>query len=371
MKNRLVMIVVALVSVLAFAVPATAQEGQLFTHVRVAHFSPDTPPVVVFLNGELSNVQVLSYGEVSGWVELPAGTYSVAVAPAGGNLEDAAIGPANFRLAPGAWVTVAAVGSLGEGTLRAATVAEDYSPIDAGEARVTVFHGIADAPAVDVILADGTPLVSNLSFGNGSSLTVPAGVYDLQVVAAGTTGPAVLNLPGVALDAETFYLVSAVNTLANPGVNVQAVAESVVAPLFGKIFSSRTIVDIAVADGRFSTLVTALQLTGLDSVLATSGPFTVFAPTNAAFAALPAGVLDSLIADTDALAQVLRYHVVVGTAPAAAITEVGSLNTLNGSLSVTVTDEGRVFLNGNVEIIITDIVAQNGLIHVIDAVLVP
>lgn len=371
MKARLVGLVVMLVGLLALMVPAvSAQEGQLLTQIRVAHFSPDTPAVRVFLNGEPSGIQILSYGDVSGWVQLPAGTYSVAVAPVGGTIEDAAIGPANFRLAPGGWVTVAATGSLGAGTLGASVISEDYSPIDAGEARVTVIHAIEDAPAVDVILPDGTPIVRNLSFGNGTTLTVPSGSYDLDVVAAGTTGPAVLSLRGVRLSSQTFYTVSAVNRLAAPNVNLQAIPQSVVAPLFGTVFVSRNIAEVAAADGRFTTLLTALEITGLDAALTSEGPFTVFAPTDAAFRALPAGVLDSLIADPDALAGVLQYHVVLGRAVSGDIVGLNRVNTLNGIIRVSVED-GRVFLNENIEVIITDIPASNGVIHVINGVLVP
>ncbi len=371
MKIRVFSLFIALFGLLALMVPAvSAQEGQLLTHIRVAHFSPDTPAVTVFLNGEPSGIQTLSYGDVSGWVELPAGTYSIAVAPAGGTIEDAAIGPANFSLAPGAWITVAATGSLGAGTLGASVISEDYTPLAAGEARVTVVHAIADAPAVDVILPDGTPIVQNLRFGSGTSLTVPAGSYDLAVVAAGTTGPAVLDLRGVRLDSQTFYLVSAVNSLAAPNVNLQAIPQSVVAPLFGKVLVTRTIPQVAAADGRFTTLLTALSLTGLDEVVAGEGPFTVFAPTDAAFAALPDGVLASLIANPDALSNILQYHVVLGRAVAADIVQLTSINSLVGSISVRVEDD-RVFLQGGAEIIITDIQAANGVIHVIDAVLVP
>lgn len=347
----------------------SAQEGQQFTRIRVAHFSPDTPRVEVFLNGQPSGIQILSYGEVSGWVELPAGTYSIAVAPEGGTVADAAIGPANFRLGAGAWITVAATGSLSGGTLRANVISEDYSAIAAGNARVTVFHGIPDAPAVDVILPDGTAIVSNLRYGRAATLTVPAGVYDLAVVAAGTTSPAVLDLRGVGLNSETFYLVSAVNRLAAPQVNLKVVPQSVVAPLFGKVFISRNIAQVAAADGRFNTLLTALSITGLDAVLTGPGPFTVFAPTDAAFRALPAGVLESLIANPDALAGILQYHVVLGRAVASDVVKLGSINTLNGPVSIRVTDEG-VFLNDNIKILITDIPASNGVIHVIDGVLV-
>merc|ERR1712151_1283040 len=76
--------------------------------------------------------------------------------------------------------------------------------------------------------------------------------------------------------------------------------------------ASNTIVDIAVANDDFTTLVTAVQAAGLGEALSSAGPFTVFAPTNEAFAALPEGVLESLLGDTDALSEILRYHVVEG-----------------------------------------------------------
>jgi uncharacterized surface protein with fasciclin (FAS1) repeats len=345
--------------------------AQALTHVRIAHFSPDTPAVEVYLNGEFSGIQTLRFGEISGWVELPAGTYSVAVAPAGTSVDQAAIGPANFTLPGNAWITVAAVGSLANGTLGAATISEDYTPIEAGEARVAIFHGIEDAPAVDVILPDGTKLVSNLSFGSGETITVPSGTYDLAVVAAGTTGPAVIDLSGTTLNNQTYYFVAATNTLASPQVALSAVGLGTVAPLIGKTGATQTIAAIAAGDGRFDTLVAALTAADLVDTLNGAGQFTVFAPTDAAFAALPAGTIDALLADKTALTNILLYHVVGGKALASDVVGQSSLNTLGpGSISVTVTEDG-VFLNDTVQIIITDIQASNGVIHVIDAVLIP
>jgi len=132
---------------------------------------------------------------------------------------------------------------------------------------------------------------------------------------------------------------------------------------------SNTIVDIAVADGNFTTLVGALQATGLDETLAGEGPFTVFAPTDAAFARLPAGVVDSL--ETDTLSAILTYHVVGASVDAATVVTLDSASTVEGTdVSVQVID-GTVILNGVVQVTTTDIVADNGIIHVIDAVLLP
>jgi transforming growth factor-beta-induced protein len=133
-----------------------------------------------------------------------------------------------------------------------------------------------------------------------------------------------------------------------------------------------TIVEIAVEDGRFTTLVAAVQAAGLVDTLNSDGPFTVFAPTDDAFAALPEGTVESLLEDPEgALTQILLYHVVAAAVPAADVVELDSAVTVQGEeISIEVVD-GSVILNGEVEVIITDIEASNGIIHVIDAVLLP
>jgi transforming growth factor-beta-induced protein len=133
-----------------------------------------------------------------------------------------------------------------------------------------------------------------------------------------------------------------------------------------------TIVDIAVADGRFTTLVAAVQAAGLAETLSGEGPFTVFAPTDDAFAALPEGTVESLLADPEgALTDVLLYHVVDGAVMAETVVTLESATTLGGEdVTITVTD-GNVFLNETTQVIITDIEASNGVIHVIDTVLLP
>ena len=121
------------------------------------------------------------------------------------------------------------------------------------------------------------------------------------------------------------------------------------------------IVDTAISAGSFNTLVKAVQAAGLVDTLKSDGPFTVFAPTDQAFAKLPAGTLDSLLADKNKLAQVLKYHVVPGKLDAQAVTNMSKLATAQGSeLPVS-----------SISIASTDIVTSNGIIHVIDEVLIP
>lgn len=130
------------------------------------------------------------------------------------------------------------------------------------------------------------------------------------------------------------------------------------------------IVDIAAADGRFTTLVTAVTEAGLVDTLKSDGPFTVFAPTDDAFAKLPAGTLDSLLADKAALTDILLYHVVSGKVMAADVVNLTSAETVSGKSVDIKVENGNVFIN-DAQVIITDIEASNGVIHVIDTVLIP
>ncbi len=130
----------------------------------------------------------------------------------------------------------------------------------------------------------------------------------------------------------------------------------------------QNLVQTAVA-AEFNTLVTAVQAAGLDQTLATDGPFTVFAPNDAAFAALPAGTLDALLQDPDALRDVLLYHVVSGEVLASQVVNLTTATTLQGG-SVSIDASSGVKVN-DATVIQTDVLATNGVIHVIDKVLIP
>jgi len=133
---------------------------------------------------------------------------------------------------------------------------------------------------------------------------------------------------------------------------------------------SRDIVDIAVEDGRFTTLVAAVQAAGLVDALKGEGPLTVFAPTDEAFAALPAGTVEALLADIPALTDILLYHVAEGKVMASDVVELKNAMTLQGQNVDIAVEDGKVMID-NAQVIITDIEAANGVIHVIDAVILP
>ncbi len=131
------------------------------------------------------------------------------------------------------------------------------------------------------------------------------------------------------------------------------------------------IVDTAVAAGSFNTLAAALTAAGLVETLKGAGPFTVFAPTDAAFAALPAGTVEDLLKpeNKDKLIAILTYHVVSGKVMSTELTEGMKAATVNGA-EITITLDGGAKVNGAV-ISAADIAASNGVIHVIDSVLLP
>jgi uncharacterized surface protein with fasciclin (FAS1) repeats len=132
----------------------------------------------------------------------------------------------------------------------------------------------------------------------------------------------------------------------------------------------KDIVDTAVAAGSFTTLAKALDAAGLVDTLKGPGPFTVFAPTDAAFAKLPAGTLEKLLADKEQLTKVLTYHVVSGSVQAVDVVKLKSAKTVEGA-DVMIAVKGKKVMVNNAHVVKTDIEASNGVIHVIDTVLLP
>lgn len=129
------------------------------------------------------------------------------------------------------------------------------------------------------------------------------------------------------------------------------------------------IVDTAVKSGSFSTLVTAIEAADLVDTLKSEGPFTVFAPTDEAFAKLPAGTVDGLLKDIPQLKKILTYHVVSGKVTAADVSKLKSAKTVEGS-DVAIDASNGVKVNASM-VTTADVVADNGVIHVIDTVLMP
>lgn len=151
-----------------------------------------------------------------------------------------------------------------------------------------------------------------------------------------------------------------------------AIPASAHAQMVAKDRPTNTIAQVAAQNGNFKTLVAALQAAGLVETLQGAGPFTVFAPTDAAFAKLPAGTVEALLADREALTAILTYHVVPGRVMAGDIVRTNGAKpaTVNGAALDVVVRNGGVFVNG-ARVTGADVAASNGVIHVIDTVLLP
>lgn len=134
----------------------------------------------------------------------------------------------------------------------------------------------------------------------------------------------------------------------------------------------KDIVDVATTNGSFTTLVAAVKAAGLVDTLKGDGPFTVFAPTDEAFAKLPAGTIEKLLKNEnkDKLAAILTYHVVAGKVMASDVVKLASADTIQGEPVNISTSNGAVMIN-NATVVTPDIKASNGVIHVIDTVLLP
>jgi transforming growth factor-beta-induced protein len=254
-------------------------------------------------------------------------------------------------------------------TLVAAVTAADLAGTLSGEGPFTLFAPTDEAFAalpmgtVEGLLQD-IPALSKVLLYHVVSGQVPASAV-VELTQAETVGGETVSIKVV--DGNVFIDEAKViirDIQASNGII--HVIDSVLTPSP----TPTTIVDIAIEDGRFETLVAAVTAADLAGTLSGEGPFTLFAPTDEAFAALPMGTVEGLLQDIPALSKVLLYHVVSGQVPASAVAELTQAETVGGeTVSIKVVD-GNVFID-EAKVIIRDIQASNGIIHVIDSVLLP
>ena len=156
-----------------------------------------------------------------------------------------------------------------------------------------------------------------------------------------------------------------------PSPTTAAAASPSIEPSASAAAMAKDIVQTATEAGSFKTLLTAAKAAGLVETLQGTGPFTVFAPTDAAFAALPAGTLDGLLKDPAALKKILLYHVVPGSVTSAEVVGLTSATSVEGSPIAIAVKDGTVQLNSSATVVTPDVMASNGVIHVIDKVILP
>jgi len=265
------------------------------------------------------------------------------------------------------------VNSTEHDTLEAAVIAAELADDLSGPGPFTVFAPTDEAFAalpsgtIETLLADPTGTLAQILLYHvvgGQALSTD--LSDGQIIATlqGQTVEVTINAEGVFInDAQVIVAdITATN-------GVVHVIDAILLPPAPQ--PTTTVVDVIVNSDVHNTLETAVIAAGLVETLSGTGPFTVFAPTDAAFAALPAGTVETLLVDpTGALTQILLYHVVGAQALSTDLTNGQTVATLQGqTVTVTINADG-VFIN-NAQVTVADIVTDNGVIHVIDAVLLP
>ena len=262
------------------------------------------------------------------------------------------------------------VNSEAHTTLETAVIAAGLAGTLSGDGPFTVFAptdaAFANVPAetLDAVLADPALLTAILTYHVVGSTALSTDLMDGMAVTTlnGADVTVTINMDGVFInDAQ----VTMADIVADNGV-----VHVIDAVLLPPPPPSNTVVDIIVNSEVHTTLETAVVAAGLVETLSGDGPFTVFAPTDDAFAGLPAGTIEAVLADIDLLTAILTYHVAGTTALSTDLMDGMAVTTLNGAdVTVTINTDG-VFIN-DAQVTMADIVADNGVVHVIDAVLLP
>ena len=262
------------------------------------------------------------------------------------------------------------VNSEAHTTLETAVIAAGLAETLSGDGPFTVFAptdaAFANVPAetLDAVLADPALLTAILTYHVVGSTALSTDLMDGMAVTTlnGADVTVTINMDGVFInDAQ----VTMADIVADNGV-----VHVIDAVLLPPPPPSNTVVDIIVNSENHNTLETAVIAAGLVETLSGDGPFTVFAPTDDAFAGLPEGTLDAVLADIDLLTAILTYHVAGTTALSTDLMDGMAVTTLNGAdVTVTINTDG-VFIN-DAQVTVADIIADNGVVHVIDAVLLP
>lgn len=358
----LVMLVV-IVTLLA-PLPLIAQEADPTAYMRIVHLSPDAPSVDIYIDDTLSEVQNISYTSASQWVALPAGRHELTLVPTGGGLERAPFPPNRLRFAVDSWTTVTVIGSLENQTIRFDTFTQDMTAVSFGGSRLVFYHAIEDGSSVNVI-RDGVTFVPALAYGIDSALLTNAGTYNFQFVRSGDLSFELATLPMQALEPSYYYLIALVGSSQE---NTQAVviptdyAEVRIA--LGELEAPGTVVEAVASDPRSTEFRRAIEVANLSELLADpERQFTIFAPTEIALD-------DFVMTDTIAIEELVKYHIVEGELIGSDLQGGMTLTTLQGETLRVRFRDGRLYIEGS-RLVETDIPAVNGVVHLIDNVLLP
>jgi uncharacterized surface protein with fasciclin (FAS1) repeats len=334
------------------------------TYLRLAHFSPETPTVDVYLNDMLA-ITGLTYLNASAWIPLTPESYSVAVVPTGGSVSEALIPAFEVSASAGTWQTVALVGSVANGTLHGALIGEDYSELLPGTGGFTFINAVEGEAPVNLI-RDDVVYYAQIAFPEpnstsaSSSLRVDSGVYDVAITATDDPNNILFEQTQLELTENVYTLVALVGTPGNESLVTISTDEANVAIARGLLPKPGTLMDALGSSENLTAFANALGSGELAGLLSDEGDveYTIFAP--ASF------VLDGMSMDETAL----MGYVVAGKYPTTAMIAAGTLTALDGSTLTITTAEDGIYVNG-VLVIDVNIPATNGIIHLLNGTFAP
>ncbi len=344
---------------------AQAQDEPAF--VRFAHLSYDASELDLWIDG--AQAESARFGTITRYFEGAAGTHQLAIVPTGQGIDAAVLGPADVVFEAGHTYTLAAIGQQADMSFSPLIIDETTTLETAGAASTStllVLNAVSGAPAIDVFAAE-VPLAAQLTFGGYVTADAPQGEFDLYATAAGQTDTVIFSQTALGLPNNMMF------------VAVAGIADDYT--VFTSNGSTLNAVDFltALSGTAYSvdTLLSAVGAAGLTDSLANQGPFTLFAPLDSAFANVPADTLATLMADPEALTNVLGYHIVPEYISSADVVD-GLID--SGSVTLTTAQtgdvlisnsDGNVLINGTARLIGVDYYVRNGVIHFIDGVLMP
>lgn len=341
------------------------------TYVRFAHLNPNVENVDVYVNGELSDVADFGFESISDWVELEPGAYDIAVTAAGDSLENAAVSLEDFNLPLGQFTTAAVV-SDNEGTPAIVAAAENYDVLPAASSRITFLNALSSEENIN-FLRDGIPFVTSLGRNaeqiDSYSITIPvdSGTYDFSSVISETEA-ALGDVQDVEIVDGNSYLIYAFGTVdGDVSVAVEETEAYEIAILQDELNEPGTLLDAINSNEPLTPYADAFEAAGLtDALTAEDGETTVFLPAGFLVDEVQTAVGD----DTDLLNTYLINHAVEGDLRIGDLLDMTSVTTLGGAeLPVEIRNDA-LFVGGS-RVIVANIAANNGVIHVIGNIINP
>jgi uncharacterized surface protein with fasciclin (FAS1) repeats len=362
------------------SLPAVAQDNANSpqsdeqAYIRVAHFSPETSALDVYLDNEASNFTNLEYRTVTDWIAVPSGQHMINLAPSGSSVDDATSVPMEVDLVSNSWTTFAVTGSTEDNTFDVEAIEENFEEMLPGTAYTTFVNAIEGDLNVDFI-RDDVDYVPDL-FPPGTEDVNWFGILDdtdsftYRVIDNQNPETTLAELPETKFNENEGHLIAVVGTAdANDDTDIEIIWDSTnmaeVAMLRGELESPGTVVQALQADEHLAPVADAIEQAGLTEMLSGEGPYTLFVPADFAIDDIPQDILN----DAAMLEDFLESHIVEGDLRSQDVFKAGTLTALNGS-QLAIEERGEDGFVNDAQIIDVNIPATNGTIHIINQPLI-